>query len=60
MVDKMENDAAWDYAIGMVKVDGLEPTQEMRKLIEQEKRGEITKDDIYHKLNQRYRMKAGL
>jgi hypothetical protein len=59
MAGKMGNDAAWDYAIGMVKVDGLEPTQEMRKLIEQEKRGELTKDEIYRKLNQRYRMKAG-
>ncbi|MDR3364155.1 MAG: antitoxin VbhA family protein [Clostridiales Family XIII bacterium] len=59
MVNKMDKNAAWDYAIGMVKVDGLEPTPEMRDLIEKEKRGEITKEDIYHKLNQRYRMKTG-
>jgi len=58
MVKEMNNSAAWDYAIGMVKVDGLEPTPEMRELIEREKRGEITKEDIYRNLNQRYRMKA--
>jgi len=59
MVSKMDNSAAWDYAVGMVKVDGLEPTPEMRELIEREKRGEITKDEIYQKLNKRYRMKTG-
>jgi len=59
MVMGMDNRAAWDYAVGMVKVDGLEPTQEMRELIEKEKRGEITKEEIYHQLDQRYRMKTG-
>lgn len=28
----------WDYAVGMVKVDGLEPTPEMKELMEK-KRG---------------------
>ena len=58
MVMGMDNNAAWDYAVGMVKVDGLEPTREMRELIEKEKRGEITKEEIYHQLDQRYRMKT--
>ena len=30
---------AWDYAVGMIKADGLEPTKEY---IEKEKRGEVT------------------
>jgi len=54
----MNNSEAWDYAIGMVKVDDLEPTEEMKELIEKEKKGEITKDDIFSQLNKRYRMKA--
>ena len=33
-------DKKWDYAIGMIKVDGLEPTDDMKKLIEKEKGGE--------------------
>lgn len=35
----MTNADAWDYAIGMIKVDGLEPTEELKEYIEKEKRG---------------------
>lgn len=38
----MSNAEAWDYAIGLVKVDGLEPTEDFKKYIEKEKRGEAT------------------
>lgn len=31
--------AAWDYAIGMIKVDGLEPTEDFKKYIELGKNG---------------------
>lgn len=31
-------DKKWDYGIGMIKVDGLEPTEDMKKLIEKEKK----------------------
>ena len=41
----MTNTQAWDYAIGMIKVDGLEPTMEFREYIEKEKKGEITMED---------------
>jgi len=59
MVKGMEKNEAWDYAVGLIKVDDLEPTPEMKMLIEMEKRGEITKDEIYDRLNKRYRMKTG-
>jgi hypothetical protein len=42
----MTNAQAWDYALGMVKVDGLEPSEEFKEYIEKEKRGEVTMDDI--------------
>ena len=29
----MTNSQAWDYAIGMIKVDGLEPTKEFKEYI---------------------------
>ena len=29
-------DKKWDYALGMIKVDGLEPSPEFKKLIEKE------------------------
>lgn len=38
----MTNAEAWDYAIGMIKVDGLEPTAEFKEYIDREIRGELT------------------
>ena len=48
---------AWDYALGTIKVDGLEPSPEFLELVEKEKRGEITTNDIIKTLNERYKMK---
>ena len=42
----MTKSEAWDYAIGMLKVDGLTPTKDFQEYIEKEKRGEVTVDDI--------------
>lgn len=50
-------DKKWDYALGMIKVDGLEPSPEMKKLIEQEKRGEITTEEVRKALDRKYKMK---
>ena len=41
----MTNADAWNYAIGMIKVDGLEPTKDFKEYIEKEKRGEVTMED---------------
>ncbi len=51
----VRSDKAWDYAIGMLKVDGLEPTPEMMEMIEKEKCGEITKEEIREALDRRYK-----
>ena len=53
----MDNDKAWEYALGMIKVDGLEPSKEYLELVEKEKRGEITTDDIRKVLDKKYRAK---
>ena len=53
----MTNEEAWDYAIGMIKVDGLEPTAAFKEYIEKEKRGEITMDDVKRFLDKKYKMK---
>lgn len=53
----MTNVQAWDYAIGMIKVDGLEPTDEFKKYIEKEKKGEITMEDAKKFLDKKYKMK---
>ena len=51
-----QKDKAWDYALGIIKVDGLEPSPEFLELVEKEKRGEITTNDIIKTLNERYKM----
>lgn len=57
MVLSMTNSQAWDYAIGMIKVDGLEPTEDFKKYIEKEKKGEVTMDDAKRFLDKKYKMK---
>lgn len=47
----------WNIALGLIKVDGLKPTQEFLTLTEREQRGEITTNDIRNILNQKYRVK---
>ncbi len=53
----MTNAQAWDYAIGMVRVDGLEPTEEFKEYIEKEKRGDVSMQDIKEYLDKKYKVK---
>lgn len=53
----MDKAQAWDYAIGMIKVDGLEPTEDFKKYIEMEKAGTATMEDLKHFLDKKYVMK---
>lgn len=52
----MTKSEAWDYAIGMLKVDGLTPTKDFQEYIEKEKRDEITVYDIKKFLDKKYKM----
>lgn len=36
--NKITDTQAWNYAVGIIKVDGLEPTPEFKEYIEKEKR----------------------
>ena len=53
----MTNEKAWNYAIGIVQVDGIKPSEDFLKLVEKEKRGEITGDDIRQVLVKKYMVK---
>ena len=55
--DCVTNTQAWDYAIGIIKVDGLEPTADFKKYIEKEKKGEISMDDVKRYLDNKYKVK---
>ncbi len=50
-------DKKWDYALGMIKVDGLESSPEFKELIEEESRGEMTTEDMRKVLDKKYKMK---
>ena len=54
----MTNNEAWDYAIGLIKVDGLEPTKDFKNYIEKEKRGEVTMKDLKLFLDKKYKVKV--
>jgi len=51
----MTNAEAWDYAIGMIKVDGLEPTAEYKEYIDKEIRGELSMADLKKYLDEKYK-----
>jgi hypothetical protein len=54
----MEKKTAWDYALGLIKVDGLKPTPEFMAMVEKEIKGEITLSEIESTLNKKYKMKG--
>ena len=50
----MTDAQAWDFAVGMTRMAGLEPTQDFIQYIEKEKRGEVTMADIKQFLDEKY------
>ena len=53
----MTNTEAWDYAIGMIRVAGLETTADFKEYIEKEKSGKVTMEDVKKFLDKKYKMK---
>jgi len=53
----MNKQTAWNYALGLIQIDGLKPTPEFLSLVDKEIRGEISLNDIERTLNKRYRIK---
>lgn len=45
-LNKEEKRKAWNFAIGMMQVDGVKPNQEYLDLVEKEINGEITLDEM--------------
>jgi hypothetical protein len=54
----MEKQTAWNYALGLIKIDGLTPTPEFLTMVEKEIEGEITLSEIESSLNKKYKMKG--
>ena len=55
----MNKEKAWDYAIGIVQVDGIKPSDDFLELVEKEKRGEMTSEDIRNVLVKKYTVPDG-
>ena len=51
----IDNETAWNYALGLIKVDGLTPSDEFLEMVEMEKRGEITTEEMLEKIKEKYR-----
>jgi len=54
----MTNAQKWNYSLGLIKIDGLTPSEEFLELVEKEKRGEITTDDMKKALDSKYKMQG--
>ncbi len=52
----VSKEQAWDYAIGMSSLAGGELSPELLEMIEKEKRGEVTMDEINEFLDQKYHL----
>ncbi|NLT58558.1 MAG: antitoxin VbhA family protein [Clostridiales bacterium] len=50
----VDREQAWNYALGLIRVDGLRPSEDFLLLVEREKRGEITTGEMLELLNQKY------
>ena len=53
-----KNEQAWDYALGLIKIDGHTPSKEFLELVKKEKNGDITTDDMLKILNAKYKVLA--
>lgn len=49
---------AWDYAIGLIRVDGLEPSEDFKEYIRLEKEGKATTQDLKRYLDRKYKAKG--
>ena len=50
----MSKYGSWDFALGLIKVDDLKPSDDVLELIEKEKDGKITTSDMIQILKDKY------
>jgi hypothetical protein len=50
----ISKEKAWNYAIGIVQVEGIKPSDDFLELAEKEKKGLMTSDDIQRVLMKKY------
>jgi len=57
-MEKMTNERAWSFAIGIVQTEGIKPSNFMMDLIERQKSGEISMQELDFLLIEYYRREA--
>ena len=50
----LTKEQAWDYGVNMVKVDGLKPSDKFLELVELEKAGKITTEEMREVILKKY------
>ncbi|MDR0220531.1 MAG: antitoxin VbhA family protein [Lachnospiraceae bacterium] len=50
-----EKEDRWDYAIGLATIEGGEPSDFFLELVEREKRGELSTEDIRKEVIRRFK-----
>ena len=55
MITLKSKTESWDYALGIIQVDGLTPSDEFLELVEKEKNGIITTVDMKKVLDKKYK-----
>lgn len=48
----------WDFAVGLIEVDRLKPTEDYKKYIELEKKGKATTQDLKKHLDKKHKDKG--
>ncbi len=57
-IDRAGKERAWKYALGMIRIDGLEPSDEFKRYVQLEIDGKLTTSDIKALLDKKYKMKV--
>lgn len=55
----VSKETAWNFALGLLEVDGLKVSDEMLEMIEKEIKGEMTVEDILKRLDEKYSALGG-
>lgn len=58
MTEKEQKRKAWNFGIGMAKIDGGEPSSEFLELVEKEINGEITDEQLLGALIKKHTVKT--
>ena len=54
MMQQQREREAWDFALGLIKVDGLEPDAGMKDMIKRNIQGEVSDEEVHAWILKKY------